>query len=51
MVKNAFDIELFTSQESEEIESSSKFSESEYGMGILQGKKPLKEMWNSQIRV
>lgn len=33
-VENAFDIELFTSQESEEIESSSKFSESEYEIGI-----------------
>lgn len=33
-VENAFDIELFTSQESEEIESSSKFAESEYEIGI-----------------
>lgn len=33
-VENTFDVELFTSQESEEIESSSKFSESEYEIGI-----------------
>lgn len=33
-VENSFDIELFTSQESEEIESSSKFSESESEIGI-----------------
>lgn len=33
-VENAFDVELFTSQESEEIESSSKFSASEYEIGI-----------------
>jgi len=34
MVENEFYIELFTSQEREEIESSSKFSESEYEIGI-----------------
>lgn len=33
-VENSFDIELFTPQESEEIESSSKFSESESQIGI-----------------
>jgi len=33
-VERVFDVELFTSQESEEIESSSKFSATEYEIGI-----------------